>query len=126
MQSRTTDPLDGGLFATPPERAITRRDDPETAQAAGMHASVDRSDRKIAAAILSIMQRHQDRMYTDELLHEALSVAGHQWSDGRVRHGRLYLQDVGLIVPTKEKARTKQGGMTRQWRLTERGKAGAI
>jgi len=92
------------------ERPQARKDDPDTSKA---NVNIE-IDKEAAAVVLAVMADGKPRI--DE---EIVADSG-EWStrDGRIRHGRLALQDAGLIVETGKRRPTSNGGMSREWKLS--------
>jgi len=85
-----------------------RKNDPATSKAAAW----GKSDEDASVAV-RIVICHGIR-YTDERLCMQIKRFGYKYTPDRVRHGRKWLSDKGLIVEVG-KERTSNGGMARVW-----------
>lgn len=86
-----------------------RTTDPETSWA---NVSTEKADR---ATVLAFGLFQCGRSMTDEDLYDEAVAMGEQVNEGRLRHGRLALARLGMIVATGEKRRLRGGGLGRVW-----------
>ena len=76
---------------------LARSTDPDTSKAAARRASTVRDDSAAADVVRAVMS-DVGRPMTDPEIAGAARVRGHKVSDGRLRHGRKWLSDRGLLV----------------------------
>lgn len=93
-----------------------RTTDPDTSWA---NVSQEKADR--ATVIAWGTFKAAQRGLTDEELHRLATEAGETINDGRLRHGRLALARLGMIVDTGERRRTSNGGTGRVWCVAPEG-----
>lgn len=84
-------------FREPPDNAhlYARNTDPETSHDAGASASNRLSDAQAAAWVLMVVG-HQPM--NDEEIFAAIKSIGYPGEISRMRHGRKYAADLGMIV----------------------------
>lgn len=92
------------------QRPRARGSDPETSKKAAERAI---KDGKMARIVEIAMVDGVPRI--DQEIQQALSTLGYEYTCDRVRHGRLRLQDEGLVVLTGLRRKISNGGSSREW-----------
>ncbi len=96
---------------------LSRREDPDTSKAAGRKAGYDST--RARNICLEVMQDGIQRL--DEEIHASAVFRGHEISPDRLRHGRLELAELGVLIECGRR-RTAQGRTTaRVWVLNDDG-----
>lgn len=85
-----------------------RKNDPATSKAAAWKKSDNHTSIYVNMVMMNGVR------FTDERLFKDLRKRGYAFTPDRIRHGRKFLSDRGLLVEVG-KERTSNGGMARVW-----------